>query len=121
MSQENKKIVEDVNSLMVTSAAQEHYIPVDDDHGIKVWVKELTFLQSQNAMKEFIDLNPQTGEMNMDLGAYWKYMLMNAVEKTEPHMPKAQMLSLKPEILTQITQLLPQPQDVVGGPLDGMQ
>ena len=92
-----------------------------DPNALYTDVKDGAVMASQNAMKEFIDLNPQTGEMNMDLGAYWKYMLMNAVEKTEPHMPKAQMLSLKPEILTQITQLLPQPQDVVGGPLDGMQ
>ena len=121
MSQENNKIIEDINSLMVNSAAQEHYISVDAEQGMKVWVKELTFLEAQGAVKEFMDINPQTSEMSMDLGAYWRYMLMNAVDRTEPKMSKAQMLSLKPEILVQITSLLPQPQDVVGGPLVGME
>ena len=121
MSQENNKIIEDINSLMVNNAAQEHYISVDAEQGMKVWVKELTFLEAQGAVKEFMDINPQTSEMSMDLGAYWRYMLMNAVDRTEPKMSKAQMLSLKPEILVQITSLLPQPQDVVGGPLVGME
>ena len=121
MSQENNKIIEDVNSLMVNSATKEHYISVDADSGMKVWVKELTFLESQGAVKEFMDINPHTSEMSMDLGAYWKYMLMNAVDRTEPKMSKAQMLSLKPSILSQITSLLPQPQDVVGGPLVGLE
>tara|TARA_B100000131_G_C17873247_1_gene515128 strand:- start:343 stop:711 length:369 start_codon:yes stop_codon:yes gene_type:complete len=120
VSQENNKIVENIDSLMVNGAAEEHYISVDEDSGMKVWVKELTFLEAQGAVKEFMDINPQTGDMSMDLGAYWKYMLMHSIDRTEPKMSKAQILSLKPSILSQITGLLPQPQDVVGGPLVGM-
>jgi len=120
VSQENNKIIEDINSLMVNSAAEEHYISVDADTGMRVWVKELTFLEAQGAVKEFMDFSTQTGEVSMDLGAYWKYMLTHSIDRTEPKMSKAQILSLKPAILSQITNLLPQPQDVVGGPLVGM-
>jgi len=120
VSTENKKIVENIESLLVNGATTEHCVSVEADSVIKVWVKELTFLESQGAVKEFMDINPTTGEMSMDLGAYWKYMLMQCVEKTEPKMSKAQILSLKPYILNEITTLLPQPQDIVAGPLGGL-
>ena len=117
MSQENKKIVEDINSLLVNKGAEEHEIAIDADTIMKVWVKDLSFLESQKAVKEVVDINP-SGDINIDMAGYWKYMLGQCVERTEPKLSTAQLYALKPEIAVKITALLPQPGDLVAGPLE---
>lgn len=123
MSQENnKKVIEDINSLLVSNTSKERHIAVSDDSIIKVWVKDLTFLEMQEAVREVVHINPSNGSVEIDLAGYWKYMLFKCVERTEPEIGKAQLLALKPDILSRITSLLPQPQDLVSGPLeDGLE
>ena len=122
MSQENnKKVIEDVNTLLVSNTSEERHVAVGDDSIIKVWVKGLTFLEMQDAVKEVVSIDP-SGGVEIDLAGYWKYMLHKCIERTEPEMSKAQMLALKPDILSRITNYLPQPQDLVAGPLgDGLE
>jgi len=117
VSQENKKIVEDINSLLVNKGAEEHEIAIDADTIMKVWVKDLSFLESQKAVKEVVDINP-AGDINIDMAGYWKYMLGQCVERTEPQLSTAQLYALKPAIAVKITALLPQPGDLVAGPLE---
>ena len=122
MSQENsKKIVEDVNSLLVNGASKERHVIVDEDSILKVWVKELSFLDTQKAVGEVVSVD-QSGAVDIDLASYWRYMLTRCVERTEPELSTAQILALKPSIASQITAMLPQPQDLVTGPLvDGLE
>jgi len=120
VSQENKKIVEDINSLLVSKGTKEHEIAIDADTIMKVWVKDLSFLESQRAIKEVVDIGP-SGDVNIDMAGYWKYMLTQCVDHTEPVLSTAQLYALKPAIAVKITALLPQPQDLVAGPLgDGL-
>ena len=126
MSQEEqnpKIVIENIDSLLVSTAAKSHDIEVDPDNPnsiIRVWVKELSFLQTQEAIKEVVQLNAD-GEVNIDLAGYWKYMMNMCIDRTEPKIGKAQLYALKPEIAAKITALLPQPQDLVVGPLgDGL-
>ena len=113
-----KKLVSDVNALLVRSAAEPHDIPIGDDEYLRVWVKPVTFLQKQRAIKEVVSLNGTTGEVAIDLEGYWKHMLTTCIDRCEPQIGKAQMLSLRPDILEKITGLLPQPQDLIAGPLE---
>ncbi len=115
---EQKKLVSNVNSLLVGTAAEMHEIPVGDEC-IRVWVKPITFLQTQRAIKEVVNINATSGEVGIDLEGYWKHMFTTCIERTEPEMGKAQMLNLQPEILQKISALLPQPQDLMSGPLVG--
>ena len=118
--QSDKILLEDIDSLMVGTGSIFHEIPVDDDRPeivMRVWVKEMSFMDTQKAVKEFVSIE-QTGEVNIDLSSYWKYMFMNCIERTEPVLPKAQLMALKPEVAQRITQILPQPQDLVVGPLE---
>ena len=118
MSQENnKKIVEDINSLLVHGGTTAHDIDVGEDSIIRVWIKELSFLDTQRAIKEFMSIDAN-GQLAMDIAGYWKYMFLEAIEKTEPRMSKSQLIRLKPDVAQQITSLLPQPQDLVAGPLE---
>lgn len=111
--------IADPMSLLVNSQAVEHEIQADEkdpDVVVKVWVKELSFMQLQDAIKTFVNIST-TGAVDIDLAAYWKYMFAEAIEKTEPRLSIPQMLSLRPYIANQIIALLPQPQDLMSGPL----
>lgn len=113
--------IADPMSLLVNSQAVEHEIQADENDPevvMKVWVKELSFMQLQDAIKTFVNLSAG-GSVDIDLANYWKYMFAEAVEKTEPRLTIPQMLSLRPFIANQITALLPQPQDLLANPLAG--
>ena len=113
--QEPSQLVNDISSLLVKSGAQMHEIQVDPENNLvlRVWVKELTFLQMQAAIKSFVEISAEGG-VNLDLAGYWRYMMDECIERTEPQMTKTQMLGLKASIAQQITALLPQPPDLMG-------
>jgi hypothetical protein len=111
--------IADPMSLLVSSQSAEHEIQADEndpDVIVKVWVKELSFMQLQEAIKTFVTITT-AGGVDINLAEYWKYMFAEAIEKTEPRLSIPQMLSLRPFIANQITALLPQPQDLMSGPL----
>ena len=116
MSQENKKIIEDVNSLLVNGSSTQYDVSVNEDRILKVWIKELSFLDSQKALKEVVNIS-QGGDVEIDLAGYWRYMLTECVERPEPQLSKAQLFALKPDVAGKITELMPQPQDLLVGPL----
>jgi len=87
---------------------------------MKVWVRELSFMQLQDAVKSFVSIK-SNATVDIDLAAYWKYMFAEAIEKTEPRLTIPQMLSLRPFVAQQIIALLPQPHDLMANPLaDGL-
>ncbi len=113
--------IADLNSLMVSSTATEHEIRVNEEDEktvMRVWVKELSFMQMQEAVKTFVNITA-AGTVDIDLAAYWKFMFAEAIEKTEPRLTIPQMLSLRPFVAMQITALLPQPTDLMASPLAG--
>ena len=113
--------IADPMSLLVSSQAVEHEIRVnesDEDVVMKVWVKELSFMQLQDAIKTFVTISG-TGSVDIDLANYWRYMFTNGIEKTEPRLTIPQLVALKPFVAQQIISLLPQPQDLMANPLAG--
>jgi len=118
--QNNKTLVTNIDSLLVSTGTTPHEISVDPDNPdviLRVWVKELSFLQIQDAIKEVVNIT-QDGEVSVDLANYWKYMMKQCIDRTEPKMGMAQLYALKPKIANQIIAILPQPQDLVAGPLE---
>ena len=108
-------------SLLVNNQAVEHEIQVnenDEEVVMKVWVKELSFMQLQEAIKSFVTIGAN-GSVDIDLANYWRYMFQNGIDRTEPRLSIPQMLALKPFVAQQITSLLPQPQDLMANPLAG--
>ena len=118
---DNKTLLDNIESLMVHSDTEMHEIEVDPDNPnvvFRVWVRELSFLEIQDALKEVMDIGPE-GDITVDMAAYWRFMLNEAIAKTEPPMSKTQLWALKPEVAVLVTALLPQPEDLVVGPLVG--
>ena len=113
------QLVDNAMSLLVTTDATEHMIradPNNPDIGLKVWIRELSFMQMQNAIKTFLNITA-TGGVDIDLAAYWKHMFAECIDKTEPRLTPTQMMQLQPFVAQQITSLLPQPQDLISTPL----
>jgi len=113
------QLVDSVTSLLITTTAKEHMVRVDPDNpdvGLRVWVRELSFMDMQNAIKTFFSIS-SSGDIDIDLAAYWKHMFSACVEKTEPRLTPTQLMQLQPYVAQQITALLPPPQDLVATPL----
>jgi len=116
---DNYTVVSDIGRLMAAPAAVEHIINVDpnDESAImKIWVKDLTFLKMQEAVKSFVSITG-AGNVDLDLAGYWKYMMRECIERTEPNLSATQLMGLNSHVGQQITALLPQPQDLIAGPL----
>jgi hypothetical protein len=113
------QLVDNAVSLLVNTSAIEHMIRADPDNpdiGLKVWVRELSFMQMQNAIKTFVSIGGD-GSVDIDLAAYWKHIFAECIEKTEPRLTPTQLMQLNPFVASQLTALLPQPQDLISTPL----
>jgi hypothetical protein len=108
--------IAELNSLLVKSQAEMHEIETGENEILKVWVKELSFMQMQNALKTFVNIGTD-GSIDIDLASYWKHMFAECIEKTDPRITPTQMMQLNPFVAGQITALLPQPQDLISTPL----
>ena len=123
MSQKEKKkepqIVSDITGLLNDGSTTEHFISVDSDNPelvMKVELRELTFLDMQNAIKSFINLTA-SGEVEIDLAGYWKYMYEKCIVSTTPPLTQTQLTGLNSYVGSQLSAVLPQPGELLSGPL----
>ena len=106
-----RKTVSDKNRLFIQNDNEPKYVRVspDDDEYLKVWVKEPTWLQVEQAMAVVMKLNPKTQEMDIDLNSMYRYIVNNFIEKTEPSLTTIDLLRLNPYIGNQLKEILPNP------------
>ena len=104
------KVVEDKSRLFAKSDTECHELRVspDSDDILKVWVKEPTWLQVEQALGTLmkVDGNQQL-DINMD--KMYRYMIEEFVEKTEPSLSPIEMLRLSPYVGAQLKEVLPNP------------
>jgi len=77
---------------------------------LRVWVRELTWIQRQNALTQFVSFKANgDGDPtpSIDFGGYWSYMLTNCIERTEPSLTKEQLLNVRPEVGDELAKILP--------------
>jgi len=81
-----------------------------------VFVKPMTWIQQQEAISQFVDFVIEDDEMRptIDFGGYWKYVLSNCVEKTEPEISKSDLMNLSPEVGQVLVTILPSIEDLMG-------
>ena len=116
--QKNNKL-ESINGLLVEqgSTPQDVLIPVgDEERVLRVWVKELSFIEMQSAVKDLMNVDGE-GKIEIDLGGYWRFVMMNCIDRTEPELSKTQLLALKPEVASRIIEILPGPEELMSSPL----
>ena len=106
-----RKTVSDKNRLFIQNDNEPKYVRVspDDDEYLKVWVKEPTWLQVEQAMAVVMKLNPKTQEMDIDLNSMYRYIVNNFIEKTEPSLSAVELLKLNSYVGYQLKEILPNP------------
>ena len=115
---EEKKLVENKNSLFVESESELHHIKVsaDSDEYLKVWIKQPTWLQVEQAMNTVLKLDAKSQNVDLDLNAMYRYMVDNFIDRTEPSLSTVDLLRLTPYVGNQLKEVLPNP---FGGELGG--
>lgn len=117
MLNEEKKIVSDKSLLFAAKDAQMHYLKISEnsDEHLKIWIKEPTWLQVEQAMASVMNINAKTQEMDIDLNNLYHYMIDNFVEKTEPDLSKVDLIRLSPYLGSQLKDILPNPLKELSG------
>lgn len=109
----NKTIVSNKSLLLKNNDTIKHTVQVDPDDEsqvMEVWVRDISFLDIQNAAQKMIRV--QKGDVTLDLAGYWEYALSNWITKTNPELSSKELLSLKGYVGEQITKVLPQPTEM---------
>ena len=91
-----------------------HTISIDpDDESLimEVWVRDISFLDIQNAAQKMIRVTK--GDVSLDLAGYWEYALSSWITKTNPDLSNKELLSLKGYVGEQICKVLPQPTEMM--------
>ena len=80
---EEKKIVTNKENLFVLNESELHYIKVapNSEEYLKIWIKQPTWLQVEQAVNSVLKLNARTQDMDLDLNAMYKYMVDNFIER----------------------------------------
>ena len=106
-----KKVLKDKNALFAGNASKLHYLRVspDSDEYLKVWIKEPTWLQVEEAMTTVMKIDAKNQDMDIDLKGMYKYMAENFIEKTEPTLSAIDLLRLNPYVGSQLKEILPNP------------
>ena len=88
-----------------------HYVKIaaDSDEHLKVWVKEPTFLQLEQAQMKMFNINMQQQDVSFDISEVYRYLFDAFVEKTEPSLSPLDLLRLNPYVGNQIKEILPDP------------
>ena len=107
----SENIVSDKNRLFAAVETECHNLTVNhgSDEILKVWVKEPTWLQVEQALSSVMNIDSQTQNMELDLNKMYKFMVDNFIEKTEPKLSSIEILRLSPYIGAQLKEVLPNP------------
>ena len=102
-----ENIVNDKNRLFAAIETECHVLKVDatSEDVLKVWVKEPTWLQVEQALSSIMKLDANQG-MELDLNAMYKFMINNFIEKTEPTLSSLELMRLSPYIGSQLKDYL---------------
>jgi len=115
-----KKIVSEKNKLFANVETESHLLRVspDTDEYLKVWVKEPTWLQVEQALSSVMNVESGGQSFGLDLNKMDKFMVENFVEKTEPSLTAIDLLRLSPYVGAQLKEVLPNPfTDLMGDDL----
>ena len=112
------KIVSDKTKLFIASDSECHEIKVspDSDEVLKVWIKQPTWLQVEQALSTVMNIDSAAQSMDIDLNKMYRYMVSNFIDRTEPSLSSTELLRLTPYVGNQLKEILPNPlEDLEGG------
>ena len=82
---EQKKILGDKSKLLVGTEAQLHYVKIEPegDEYLKVWIKEPTYLQLEQAQMKLFNVDMQNKDVSFDMNEVYRYLWDAFVERTD--------------------------------------
>tara|TARA_B100000131_G_scaffold308718_1_gene338375 strand:- start:302 stop:658 length:357 start_codon:yes stop_codon:yes gene_type:complete len=109
-------VVNDKNMLFARTETKCHELKVspDSDEIMKVWIKEPTWLQVEQALSKIMRVTSD-GEMDIDLNELYRFLVEEFIEKTEPSLNTLELMRLSPYIGLQLKEVLPNPFEDVEG------
>ena len=110
-----KKIVADKTKLLSRTESKLHYVKIakDSEEHLKVWVKEPTFLQLEQAQMKMFNINMAEKDVQFDISEVYRYLFDAFVDKTEPVLTPLDLLRLNPYVGNQIKAILPDPFNIM--------
>jgi hypothetical protein len=108
---ENKKVVNDKSKLLANKKSELHYIRIDPDEEeyLKVWVKEPTFLQLEQAQMKLFNVSMQEKDVSFDIREVYEYLWDAFIDRTEPVLGPLDLMNLNPYVGAQLKSILPDP------------
>tara|TARA_R110000822_G_scaffold263227_1_gene387530 strand:- start:436 stop:810 length:375 start_codon:yes stop_codon:yes gene_type:complete len=108
---EQKKIITDKSKLLTRTESVLHYVKIDpvEDEYMKVWIKEPTFFQLEQAQMKMFNINMQEKDVSFDMTEVYRYLFEAFVEKTEPMLSPIDLLRLNAFAGSQLKAVLPDP------------
>lgn len=107
------QIVKNKSLLLKNNDVTRHEIRVDpNDESLimEVYVRDVSFLDIQEAAQEMFVINK--GDVTMNLKGYWKFAFSNWITETNPALTSGELISLSGYVGDQITKVLPQPNEI---------
>jgi len=76
---------------------------------LKVWVKEPTWLQVEQALSSVMNVESGGQSFGLDLNKMYKFMVSEFISRTEPSLTHIEILRLNPYIGSQLKDIMPNP------------
>jgi hypothetical protein len=110
--EEKMKVVEDKSRLFASQETEcfELKVSPDSDEILKVWVKQPTWLQVEQALGTLIKVDASQ-KIDINIDKLYRYMVDEFIEKTEPSLSSLELMRLSPFIGSQLKEILPNPFD----------
>ena len=109
----NHTVIQNKSLILKNDATTKHVIrvdPNDESSVMYIWIRDLSFLDIQNAAQRMFDIT--NGELSFNLSGYWEFALSNWISRTEPQLSKDEIISLKGYVGDQISKVMPQPNEI---------
>ena len=93
---EQKKVLGDKSKILVGAEAKLHYVKIepDSDEHLKVWIKEPTYLQLEQAQMKLFNVDVNSKDVSFDMNEVYRYLWDAFVHKTEPALTAVDLLRL---------------------------
>ena len=110
-----KKIVNDKSKLLVGKTSELHYVRTEPniEEYMKIWIKEPTFLQLEQAQMKLFNINMDAKDVAFDMKEVYIFLWDAFVDRTEPNLGPLDLLRLNPYVGNQIKAILPDPFNMV--------
>ena len=108
-----EKTVKDKSVLFALQEEKCHELKVSptSDEYLKVWIREPTWLEVEQAMTTSMKVDGKNQSFEIDLNAMYRYLVEKFVVRTEPSLSTLELIRLTPYIGSQLKEVLPNPME----------